>query len=72
MPVRLLTQVECDRLAGFPTEVSRADLRASFGLTLADPNTYNVTNGFEGPLNQHGHRGTSHGWKADGLPWKQT
>lgn len=32
---------------------------------------YNVVDGFEGPRDQHGHRGTSHGWKALDLPWKQ-
>jgi len=33
---------------------------------------YNVAGGFEGdPDNQH-HRGHTNGWKAAGLPWKQT
>lgn len=36
MPVRLLTQAERDRFTGFPSEVSRHDLRASFGLTPRD------------------------------------
>lgn len=32
---------------------------------------YNVLDGFEGNLDQDGHRGGS-GWKAVGLPWKQS
>jgi rhodanese-related sulfurtransferase len=31
---------------------------------------YNVSDGFEGPLDQHGHRSVA-GWKAAGLPWRQ-
>jgi rhodanese-related sulfurtransferase len=32
---------------------------------------YNITDGFEGPPDAAGHRGTTAGWKADGLPWRQ-
>ena len=32
----------------------------------------NVAEGFEGPLCPDGHRGVSAGWKARGLPWKQS
>ncbi|HVG82231.1 MAG TPA: rhodanese-like domain-containing protein [Methylomirabilota bacterium] len=32
---------------------------------------YNVADGFEGPKDGEGHRGTSSGWKASGLPWTQ-
>ena len=35
------------------------------------PNVYNIADGFEGPPDGHGHRGTVAGWKADGLPWRQ-
>lgn len=31
----------------------------------------NVADGFEGPLDSDGHRGTQAGWKAAGLPWVQ-
>ncbi len=34
--------------------------------------TYNVADGFEGALDAAGHRGGRGGWKASGLPWKQT
>jgi len=32
---------------------------------------FNVADGFEGPHDEHGHRGTVAGWKKDGLPWRQ-
>lgn len=32
----------------------------------------NVAEGFEGDLDQDGHRGRRNGWKARGLPWRQT
>jgi rhodanese-related sulfurtransferase len=35
------------------------------------PNAFNVADGFEGPVDAEGHRGTVAGWKADGLPWRQ-
>ena len=31
----------------------------------------NVAEGFEGDLDQGGHRGGVNGWKARGLPWRQ-
>ncbi len=35
------------------------------------PHAFNVADGFEGPVDAHGHRGTVSGWKAEGLPWRQ-
>lgn len=32
---------------------------------------YNIVDGFEGPVDPAGHRGTTGGWKAAGLPWQQ-
>jgi rhodanese-related sulfurtransferase len=32
---------------------------------------FNLAQGFEGPHDAEGHRGTIAGWKADGLPWRQ-
>lgn len=32
---------------------------------------YNVAEGFEGPADQTGNRGTIAGWQAAGLPWTQ-
>ncbi len=33
--------------------------------------SYNVLDGFEGPLDADGHRGGA-GWRAEGLPWRQS
>ena len=33
---------------------------------------YNVLGGFEGPPDEAGHRGRTDGWKAAGLPWRQS
>ncbi len=33
---------------------------------------YNVSDGFEGPLDPEGKRGRSGGWKSSGLPWRQS
>jgi rhodanese-related sulfurtransferase len=33
---------------------------------------FNVAEGFEGPLNADAKRGTVGGWKAAGLPWRQS
>ncbi len=35
------------------------------------PQAFNVADGFEGPVDGEGHRGTLAGWKASGLPWRQ-
>jgi rhodanese-related sulfurtransferase len=35
------------------------------------PHAFNVADGFEGPPDAEGHRGTVAGWKASGLPWRQ-
>jgi rhodanese-related sulfurtransferase len=32
----------------------------------------NVAEGFEGDLDREGHRGMLNGWKARGLPWRQS
>lgn len=32
---------------------------------------YNVTEGFEGPLNDKHHRSATGGWRFHGLPWEQ-
>ncbi len=36
-----------------------------------DAHCTNVAEGFEGDLDQEGHRGSTNGWKARGLPWRQ-
>lgn len=34
-------------------------------------NVFNISDGFEGPPDEDGHRGKLAGWKADDLPWQQ-
>lgn len=48
--------------------VAAAEAATAAGFTAA----YNVTEGFEGPSDGSGHRGTAAGWKVRGLPWKQS
>ncbi len=38
---------------------------------LGFAHAYNVSEGFEGNLDENGHRGVAEGWKAAGLPWQQ-
>ncbi|WP_370328434.1 rhodanese-like domain-containing protein [Euzebya sp.] len=45
-----------------------AEAATAHGYTRA----HNVAGGFEGPRDAAGHRGTSAGWKAAGLPWTQS
>ena len=33
---------------------------------------FNIAGGFEGDIDDEGHRGRINGWKAIGLPWRQT
>ena len=37
-----------------------------------DTRLFNVVEGFEGDLDGEGHRGRANGWKARGLPWRQS
>jgi rhodanese-related sulfurtransferase len=48
--------------------VAAAEAASAAGFTAA----YNVIEGFEGPSDATGHRGTAAGWKARGLPWRQS
>lgn len=46
-------------------------LAAAKGLTAAGYGpAWNITAGFEGPLDDDGHRGS--GWRHSGLPWRQS
>jgi rhodanese-related sulfurtransferase len=46
---------------------SAAVLLTKFGFQRC----YNISDGFEGPKDGAGHRGSTTGWKATGLPWQQ-
>ena len=46
---------------------------AAIALTQAGyTKAFNIAGGFEGDLDGARHRGAKNGWKASGLPWKQT
>ena len=46
---------------------------AAKAMTAAGYSTcLNVADGFEGPLDAQAKRGAAGGWKAEGLPWRQT
>ena len=46
---------------------------AAKAMTAAGYSTcLNVADGFEGPLDAQAKRGSARGWKASGLPWRQT
>ena len=53
------------RTGGRSLAAARAAQAAGFA------HAYNVADGFEGPPDGAGHRGTVAGWKASGLPWRQ-
>ncbi len=68
------------RQAGFTPEhhiyfLCRSGVRSTAAANAAAaagfPNVYNIADGFEGPPDEEGHRGTVAGWKAAGLPWRQ-
>ncbi len=46
--------------------VGAAKAATQLGFTAA----YNILHGFEGGLDDEGHRGAT-GWRAEGLPWRQ-
>lgn len=46
-----------------------AEAAAAAGLA---PHCTNIGEGFEGALDAQGHRGAAAGWKARGLPWRQS
>lgn len=46
---------------------------AAMAMTRAGfQNAFNIAGGFEGDLDAERHRGNETGWKAEGLPWKQS
>jgi len=46
---------------------------AAMALTRAGyTQAFNIADGFEGAVDAHGHRGATDGWKAAGLPWRQS
>ena len=59
-------------MAALQSGVLREQVTAAQAAQAAGfPHSYNVADGFEGPVDAEGHRGTQAGWKASGLPWRQ-
>jgi rhodanese-related sulfurtransferase len=54
----------------------RSAVRSHHAATLATQHgfarAYNILEGFEGDLDNEGHRGTLGGWRRAGLPWEQS
>ncbi|MDF3047994.1 MAG: glpE [Candidatus Midichloriaceae bacterium] len=50
---------------------ARSREAANFMANLGYINCYNVLYGFEGDLDENGHRGNISGWKAEKLAWRQ-
>ncbi len=72
--------IDALRAAGFTPEhhiyfLCRSGVRSLYAADAAIEagfvHSYNVADGFEGPPDGAGHRGTVAGWKVDGLPWRQ-
>ena len=72
--------VEALRAAGFTPEhriyfLCHSGVRslhaAEAAVAAGFPHSFNIADGFEGPPDAQGHRGTVAGWKVEGLPWRQ-
>ena len=69
---------QCQEQAGKDTQIfliCRSGVRSAAAcMTLIEngyENVCNVTEGFEGDLDSHNHRGHLNGWKYHQLPWQQ-
>ena len=69
---------QCQEQAGKDTQIfviCRSGVRSAAAcMTLIEngyENVCNVTEGFEGDLDSHNHRGHLNGWKFHQLPWQQ-
>lgn len=64
--------VEPDRTVLFLCRSGQRSRAAAIAATRAGLGpAWNVSEGFEGPLDEAGHRG-GQGWRARGLPWRQS
>jgi rhodanese-related sulfurtransferase len=50
---------------------ARSLAAARAAIAAGYPHAFNIADGFEGPLDEAGHRRARAGWIAAGLPWKQ-
>jgi rhodanese-related sulfurtransferase len=60
-----------DRLYFLCRSGARSRAAAEAARAAGFAHAFNVADGFEGPLDANGHRGTRAGWKVAGLPWRQ-
>lgn len=51
---------------------NRSALAAQAAAKASFTQVFNVLEGFEGDLDDAGHRGTTNGWRLHGLPWRQS
>ncbi len=51
---------------------ARSQMAAQAMMKAGYASCFNVAEGFEGPLDEAGHRGQRAGWQAQGLPWVQS
>ncbi|MEE8603596.1 rhodanese-like domain-containing protein [Euzebya tangerina] len=51
---------------------ARSQAAASAATAAGFERAQNISDGFEGGVDEDGHRGNRAGWKADGLPWVQS
>ena len=51
---------------------ARSQKAAEILRDLGYKNLFNITDGFEGDLNNKSQRSSASGWKFSGLPWKQS
>jgi rhodanese-related sulfurtransferase len=50
----------------------RSDAAAKVATEAGFTHSYNILEGFEGDLDEGGHRGNKGGWRKAGLPWVQS
>lgn len=50
----------------------RSAAAATLAAELGYVRAINILQGFEGDVDAHGHRNTAGGWRAAGLPWRQS
>ena len=66
------TEVSPDRAVVFICRSGQRSMHAAVAMTKRGfARCFNLAGGFEGPLDNDGHRGRLDGWKVAGLPWKQ-
>ncbi len=67
------TGVDFDAPVFFLCRSGARSRAAAIAMTRAGwTRAFNISGGFEGDLDEDRHRGGRNGWKAGGLPWRQT